>query len=45
MSHDTYGDGEIIEVNPMGSRHLVRVKFAQHGAMALVLSPEDIVRG
>ena len=29
VSHDTYGEGEIIEVNPMGSRHLVRVKFAR----------------
>ena len=44
VSHDTFGEGEIIEINPMGSRHLVRVRFAAHGAMALVLSPEDIVR-
>ena len=44
VSHDTYGEGEIIEVNPMGSRHLVRVKFAGLGAMALVLDPEDIAR-
>jgi len=45
VSHDTYGEGEIIEINPMGSRHLVRVNFAEHGAMALVLSPDDITRG
>ena len=45
VRHDTYGAGEIIEVNPMGSRHLVRVKFAAHGSMALVLNPEDIARG
>jgi DNA helicase-2/ATP-dependent DNA helicase PcrA len=44
VSHDRYGEGEIIEVNPMGSRHLVRVNFAEHGAMALVLGPEDISR-
>jgi DNA helicase-2/ATP-dependent DNA helicase PcrA len=42
IRHKTYGEGEVIEANPMGSRYVVRVNFFEHGPMVLVLASEDV---
>ncbi len=44
VAHQRYGEGEVIEVNSLGSRFLVRVNFFEGSPMALVLSPGDIGR-
>ncbi len=42
VKHPRYGEGRILKVEPMGARHMVRVNFAEHGTMALLLSSEDV---
>jgi DNA helicase-2/ATP-dependent DNA helicase PcrA len=42
VKHPRYGEGRILKVEPMGARHMVRVNFADHGTMALLLSSEDV---
>ncbi len=42
VKHPSYGEGRILEVKPMGTRHMVRVNFAEHGTMALLLASEDV---
>ncbi len=44
VSHPHYGEGTILEVQPMGSRYMVRVNFAQHGTMVLLLASGDVGR-
>jgi len=44
VSHPTYGDGEILESIPLGTRHMVRVNFFAHGPMVLILAGEDVGR-
>jgi DNA helicase-2/ATP-dependent DNA helicase PcrA len=44
VSHPVYGEGEILESIPFGTRHMVRVNFDRHGTMVLVLAGEDVGR-
>ncbi|KPK59011.1 MAG: hypothetical protein AMK73_08890 [Planctomycetes bacterium SM23_32] len=44
VSHPVYGEGTILETMRMGSRHVVRVDFAAHGPMVLVLAAADVGR-
>jgi DNA helicase-2/ATP-dependent DNA helicase PcrA len=44
VNHPSYGDGTVVEVKPMGPRRMVRVAFADHGTMVLLLGPEDVAR-
>ncbi len=44
VSHPQWGEGEIIESTPLGTRHSVRVSFHDHGTMTLLLAAEDIDR-
>ncbi len=42
VSHRQYGEGEVLEVKLLDGRQMVRVSFAEHGTMALLLSTEDL---
>jgi DNA helicase-2/ATP-dependent DNA helicase PcrA len=44
VSHPLYGEGTILESQPLGSRHMVRVDFAEHGPMVLILAAADVGR-
>ncbi|MHC4481224.1 MAG: ATP-dependent helicase [Planctomycetota bacterium] len=41
VSHPHWGEGEILESAPVGSRHMVRVHFVEHGTMTLILGAGD----
>jgi DNA helicase-2/ATP-dependent DNA helicase PcrA len=42
VRHPIYGEGEILESAPVGRRHMVRVRFFDHGTMALILGAGDV---
>ncbi|MCK4375556.1 MAG: ATP-binding domain-containing protein, partial [Candidatus Brocadiae bacterium] len=42
VSHPHYGEGEIIESSSLGTRHVIRVNFVEHGTVTLLLPAEDV---
>jgi DNA helicase-2/ATP-dependent DNA helicase PcrA len=42
VEHPHWGEGKILEIKPMGTRHMVRVHFVEHGPMVMLLPSEDI---
>jgi len=45
VEHPRYGLGQVVGVVQMGARQMLRIEFAEHGTMALLVRSEDVAPG
>jgi hypothetical protein len=42
IAHPAYGEGEVLECEPLGTRQMVKVRFDRHGTLTLLLTRADV---